>query len=138
MKNKISFIAAPLVLVLGLTSCGSSVSGSTNLVCASIESYLRDKAIALVDAAQGGSATESVDATIGTLREVIKSDTNSIALFDSYLSAMKEWAATVDQYQVTKQADALTAAATELESQIDSLAPKCTSSGWKFESGWRG
>jgi hypothetical protein len=94
--------------------------------------------MALVDAAQGGSATESVDATIGTLREVIKSDSNSIALFDSYLSAMNKWAAAVDQYQVTKQSDPLTVAATELESQIDLLVPKCTSSGWKFESGWRG
>lgn len=75
---------------------------------------------------------------IGGLVEGIESDSTSSALFDSYLGAMDKWADAVDQYQVTKQSDALTAAALELEGEIDSLAPKCESNGWRFESGWRG
>lgn len=94
--------------------------------------------MALVDAAQGGSAAESVDATIGTLREIIKSDATSIPLYDSYLSAMKKWADAVDQYQMNQQSASLAEAAIKLESQIDSFIPKCESRGWRFESGWRG
>lgn len=139
MKNKITFVVAALVLSLGLTSCGSSdSSGSTNLVCASIESYLSTKALSLLDAAQGGTATEAIDAMVGTQVEVIELGSISRDLFDTYLSAMNKWAAAVDEYQISKQSEPLTAAALELESEIDSLAPKCESNGWRFESGWRG
>ncbi len=138
MKTKSILITSIVVLGLGLTSCGTTKSsGSTNLVCASIESYLSSKALALVDAAKGGSAADSIDTTIGTLKEVIKSDATSIELYDSYLSAMKKWADAVDQYQMDKQSASLTDAAIELESQIDLIAPKCESKGWRFESGWR-
>ena len=139
MKTKSTLIASIFTLSLGLTSCGTtSSSGSTNLVCASIESYLSTKALALVDAAQGGSAVDSVNGTIGGLKEVIKDDTTSIALLDSYLGAMTKWAVAVNQYRLDQQSASLTEAATKLESQIDLLAPKCESKGWRFESGWRG
>ena len=139
MKTKSTLIASIFTLSLGLTSCGTtSSSGSTNLVCASIESYLSTKALALVDAAQGGSAVDSVNGTIGGLKEVIKDDTTSIALLDSYLGAMTKWAVAVNQYRIDQQSASLTEAATKLESQIDLLAPKCESKGWRFESGWRG
>ena len=139
MKTKSTLIASIFTLSLGLTSCGTtSSSGSTNLVCASIESYLSTKALALVDAAQGGSAVDSVNGTIGGLKEVIKDDTTSIAPLDSYLGAMTKWAVAVNQYRIDQQSASLTEAATKLESQIDLLAPKCESKGWRFESGWRG
>ncbi|CAN2174304.1 hypothetical protein MCETARE7_00130 [Candidatus Nanopelagicaceae bacterium] len=139
MKTKSILIISIVVMCLGLTSCGTTQSsGSTNLVCASIESYLSSKALALVEAAQGGSAVDSVNGTIGGHREVIKDDATSIALFDSYLSAMTTWAVAVDQYRIDQQSASLTEAATKLESQIDSFIPKCESRGWRFESGWRG
>lgn len=139
MRHKSRVVVVIALTSLGLSSCGSTgSSGSTNLVCASIESYLSSKALALVDSARGGSARESIDVMIGGLVEGIESDSTSSALFDSYLGAMDKWADAVDQYQVTKQSDALTAAALELEGAIDSLAPKCEANGWQFEQGWRG
>jgi hypothetical protein len=139
VKSKSILVAAIALLSLGLSSCGSTgSSSSTNLVCASIESYLSTKALALVDAARGGSARESVDVMVGGQLEVIDSGSTSKELFDSYLSAMSKWAGAVDQYQIDKQAASLTEAAMELESRIDALVPTCESKGWRFESGWRG
>ncbi len=140
MKNRNSLFLVIGLAIFGITSCGgaSTSSRTSNLVCASMESYLSTKALALADAAQGGSATEFIEAVIGGELEVVKSDTNSTALFETYLSAMRKWASAVDQYKVTGQSEALTAAAVELEKEIDVLAPKCTSRGWRFESGWRG
>ena len=139
MKTKSILITSMVVLCLGLTSCGTTQSsGSTNIVCASIESYLSTKALALVDVAQGRSAVDSVNGTIGGLREVIKDDATSIALFDSYLGAMTKWAVAVNQYRIDQQSASLTEAATKLESQVDAFIPKCESKGWRFESGWRG
>ena len=139
MRHKSRFLVVIAFASLALSSCGSSgSSGSTNLVCASIEGYLSSKALALVDSARGGSARESIDVMIGGLADGMESDSTSSALFSSYLGAMDKWADAVDQFQVSKQSDALTAAALELEGAIDSLATKCESNGWRFESGWRG
>jgi hypothetical protein len=139
LKRKSRLVAVIALASLGLSSCGSTgSSGSTNLVCASIEGYLSSKALALVDSARGGSARESIDVMVGELVEGIESDSTSSALFESYLNAMEKWADAVDQYQVSKQSDALTAASSELEGRIDSLALECQSNGWKFEAGWRG
>lgn len=138
MKIKSNLIASIVILNFGLTSCGNnSSSGSTNLVCASIESYQSTKALALVDAAQGGSATESIDVMIGGQAVNLDSGSTAKAIFDSYLNAMKKWAGAVDQYQLVKRSASLTEAAIQLESQIDLLVPKCESKGWRFESGWR-
>ena len=136
MKNRISAFSTGIILCLVLSACGSTKSlASTNLICASVESYQSTKSLALVEAAKGGSALESINSTIGGLKEGINPD--SIAFFNSYLNAMQGWANAVDQYQLTKKSDVLTAAANNLENQIDLLVPKCEGAGWRFENGWR-
>ena len=122
-------------LSISLTSCGTSKSnGSTNLACASVESYESTKALTLVDSAGGGSAVESIDLLVGGLREGIGTDST---IFDLYLSSMREWASSVDRYQLSKKDTDLSEAARLLEREIDSIVPMCESFGWRFEPGWR-
>jgi len=133
-------LALPLLLVIsaGVSACASSSSlGSVNMVCAGVESYRSTKTFALMDAADGGSAQDSIEATLATQREVLGEDNLALSIFDKYLSAMKKWAMAVDQYQLEKKSENLSAASEELENQINGLASECEAKGWKFEDGWR-
>ena len=111
--------------------------GSINLVCAGIESYQSTTAFALTDAASGGSAQDSIDATVGSQKEALGTDSSVLSIFDTYLTAMKKWATAIDKYQLEKQSENLTAAREELENEINGLASQCEANGWKFVDGWR-
>lgn len=137
-KRLVLALSLLLTISAGVSGCGSSTSiGSVNMVCAGVESYRSTKTFALMEAAEGGSAQDSIDATLGTQREAIGEDNSVLSIFDEYLSAMKKWAMAVDQYQLEKQTENLSTASEELENQINVLASQCEAKGWKFEDGWR-
>ena len=139
MNSKVKLVIPISILAFVLSACGgNNSSASSNLICASIESYISTKALALQESARGGSAVDSINAMVGGLSEGVDIDAESKALFDSYLSAMEKWASSVDSYQLKQDSNLLANAAIELESQIDSLIPRCNSTGWNFENGWRG
>lgn len=126
------------LVTFGLASCGSEMSvGSDSMICASIAGYQSTTALALVDAAQGGSARDYVETLVGGYEDVIGSNSSTVAIFESYLNAMKDWATAVDIYQLDGQSANLTDASKTLENEIDLLVPQCESKGWDFESGWR-
>lgn len=127
-----------LSLSLALSSCGASQStGSSNLVCAFVEGYLQDKALALSSVAQGGSAAEAIEATIGGLSGQIPKDSEARPAFDTFLNAMSMWGAQVDIAYQSGDSAGITSAAATLEEKIDSAASQCEAMGWKFEQGWR-
>ena len=139
MRKRI-VLGLPLLLTIsvGVSACSSSSSiGSINLVCAGVESYQSTTAFALTDAASGGSAQDSIDATLGTQKEALGTDSSVLFIFETYLTALKKWAVAVDEYQLEKQRENLVAAREELENQINGLASQCEANGWKFEDGWR-
>ena len=129
----------PLLVSIGLlTSCAeNTVSGSSNLVCASVETYLDNKAFALQSAASGGSAEDSINATVGLLSQSVGVDSDAKVIFDKFLSSMMVWSQKVDSYILTQNKDDLTKASAELEKQIDEIVPLCEASGWTFQEGWR-
>jgi hypothetical protein len=107
------------------------------MACASVESYRSKTTFALMDAANGGSAQDSIDVTLGGQRELLSEDSSVLSIFDKYLGAMNKWATAADHYQQDKKAENLSAADVELENQINVLASECEAKGWKFEDGWR-
>jgi hypothetical protein len=134
---KIFFV--PFLISIGLlSSCGQdSVSGSSNFVCASVETYLDSKAFALQSAASGGSAEDSINATVGLLSQSVGDDSEARLIFDKFLDSMSAWSQKVDSYVLTQNNEDLTIAAAELEKQIDEIVPLCEASGWTFQKGWR-
>ncbi len=139
MNSRVRLIIPFSLLAFLLSACGgNNSSASSNLVCASVESYMSTKALALQESARGGSAVDSINAMVGGLLEVVDADAESKVVFESYFSAMKDWAVSADLYHLNQDRNFLANAAIELESQIDSLIPHCESKGWNFENGWRG
>lgn len=139
VRSNFKVTGIAIVLCISLSACSSSKSlAGINLTCASVESYQSTRALALTSAARGENTVDSVNTMIEGLRPGIKGDLEASKIFDSYLAAMREWASSVDEYQITKQVESLRVAGTKLEGQIDLLVPKCGSNGWKFDSGWRG
>ena len=137
-KRLVLALSLLLTMSAGVSGCGSSTSiASVNMVCAGVESYQSTKTFALMDAAEGESAQDSIDVTLGTQREAIGEENSVLSIFDEYLSAMRKWAMAVDQYQLEKQTENLSTASEELENQIDVLASQCEAKGWNFEDGWR-
>ena len=130
---------APLLISIGLlTSCAqNSVSGSSNFVCASVETYLDNKAFALQSAASGGSAEDSINSIVGLLSESVGNDSEAKVIFDKFFTSMSAWSQKVDTFVLTQNDEDLTKAAAELEKQIDEIVPLCEASGWKFQEGWR-
>jgi hypothetical protein len=125
-----------LTVSILLTSCGSAPQlGAINMACASIEGYQSTKALSLVDAVNGGSASESVDLFITPMREGVLMDSTATSIFDSYASSMSTWGRTVDIS--LKSGMDFGFAAEVLEKNIDSLAARCEDAGWKFKAGWR-
>jgi len=133
------YFFAPILISIGLlTSCGQdSVSGSSNFVCASVETYLDSKAFALQSAASGGSAEDSIDATVGLLSQSVGVDSDARFIFDKFLNSMTYWSQKVDSYVLTQNNVDLSNASAELEKQIDEIVPLCEASGWTFRKGWR-
>jgi hypothetical protein len=129
----------PLFISIGLlTSCAqNSMSGSSNLVCASVETYLDNKAFALQSAASGGSAEDSINAIVGLQSQSVGVDSDAKVIFDKFLSSMIAWSQKVDSYVLTQNNQDLNNASAELEKQIDEIVPLCEASGWTFQEGWR-
>ena len=133
-------LLAVLVVALSssLVSCGQNpTSAQINMTCASIESYGSTKALALATAAQGSSATEFIDSAVAPLLDGIDGGTEAVEIFSEYLKAMKIWAHTVELHQIDSNSSNLSKATEQLEREIDALAVKCQSNGWKFQAGWR-
>jgi hypothetical protein len=136
-KGIVALLSA--TLSFGLASCSSAKSsGGVKLACAGVENYQTKTALAMVDAASGGSAVDTIDTIIGGQKEIIGTESIATSIFDSYFGAMKQWASAVDISQVFHQKEKLAEARTQLEGAIDTLAPKCEANGWRFEKGWRG
>lgn len=127
-----------LGLILFLTGCGSSAStASSNLACSSVEQYLADKALALKSAAEGGSAEEWINQSVGGLAQGINSDSVAKEIHDKFFDSMLSWSQSVDRYVITQNQEDLRTAAGDLEKAIDQLIPMCEKVGWVFQQGWR-
>lgn len=138
MKKFSALVGTIVSISLILSSCGGSQSsGSSNLVCAFIESYSTNKSFALTSLAQGGSAASDIEATIGGLSTQVQQGTEVRQVFDDFFSAMSNWGSQVDSAYAVGNTTGITSAAIELETKIDLLAAKCESLGWKFEKDWR-
>jgi hypothetical protein len=135
---KIKRLGVIFSCALILSSCGASQSsGSSNLVCAFVEGYLDNKALALVFLAEGGSAAESIEGTIGVLSAEVTPESEARKVFDDFYSAMSGWAMFVDAAVALDDRNGITFAAGELEKKIDQIAPQCQELGWNFKKGWR-
>jgi len=135
MKKSL-FIFFGLILCLTGCSSGSSIS-SANFACSSVEQYLDDKALALKSAADGGSAEEWINGTVGQLGQGIGSDPVSREIYDKYLASLIIWSQSVDRYTVIQNQEDLRNASGDLEKAIDQLIPMCEKIGWNFQQGWR-
>ena len=137
-KNSI-LLCLSFTSILVLTGCGNSSSDavSKNMACAFVEGYLDNKAFALKDLAEGGSAEESIDFFLSPLLKEFDSDLDSKALFSDFYDAMNTWGSTVDFAFSQGDAASITKAAMDLEAKMDEVAKTCESFGWKFENGWR-
>jgi hypothetical protein len=125
--------------IVFLAGCGNSSSdtGSKNMVCAFVEGYLDNKAFALQDLAEGGSAKDAIESLLGALSREFESDLESKVLFADFFEAMKTWGASVDLAVPQGDSDEITKAAIALEIKMDEISKACESFGWKFEEGWR-
>ncbi len=130
---KILLVLATLLL----SSCTfeNSTEPSENLICSFIEAYLDDKALALKSAAEGGTAEEWIQRSIGELGKGF--DLKSERIYVEYFDAMLKWSRSVDQYVSLRNEDILTNAARELEFEINDLQIQCENAGWKFKANWR-
>jgi hypothetical protein len=107
------------------------------MVCAFVEGYLDNKAFALKDLAEGGSAEANIQSLLGALLSEFESDLESKVLFEDFFEAMKTWGMSVDFAFSQGDSDAITKAAIALEIKMDEISKACESFGWKFEKGWR-
>jgi hypothetical protein len=130
---KILLVLATLLL----SSCTfeNSTDSSEKLSCSFIEAYLDDKALALKSAAEGGSAEEWIQRSIGELGKGF--NLKSEQTYIEYLDAMLSWSRSVDQYVSLRNDIILTNAARELEYEINGLQIQCENDGWKFKTNWR-
>jgi hypothetical protein len=129
------FLGKLLALSVLLTSCSSAPDlGAISMACAAVEDYQSDKALALVDAINGGSALESVKLLVSPI-EGVPMDSAAKSIYDSFLNSMTTWGRAVDIS--LKSGLSLSIAAEVLEEDIDSIAESCEGAGWKFETGWR-
>ncbi len=122
-------------LLLSSCSFANNTDSPENLVCSFVEAYMDDKALGLTSAAEGGSAEDWIQRTIGELGKGF--DLSSEVIYVEYLNAMLTWARAADQYVLMRNADTLTNAARELEFKINDLQIQCENAGWKFKEGWR-
>ena len=140
MTKKFSILLSTLFTsILFLASCGNSSSdtGSKNMVCAFVEGYLDNKAFALKDLAEGGSAKESVDYFLSPLLKEFDADLDSKVLYRDFFEAMMTWGSSVDLAFSQADSASVTKAAVDLEREMDEISITCESFGWKFENGWR-
>ena len=140
MTKKFSILLSTLFTsILFLASCGNSSSdtGSKNMVCAFVEGYLDNKAFALKDLAEGGSAEESIDFFLSPLSKEFDSDLDSKVLFGDFFEAMKTWGSSVDLAFSQEDSAAVTKAAIDLELKMDQISRTCETFGWKFKNDWR-
>lgn len=140
IKKSAALFSLLFLSSLFLTGCvnsSNSEAKSKNIVCAFVEGYLDNKAFAVKDLAEGGSARESVDFYLTPLLNDFASDLDSKELFSSFLEAMITWGSSVDLAYARSDSAAITNAAIVLESEMDQIAIRCENFGWKFEEGWR-
>ncbi|ASY16778.1 hypothetical protein A1sIA79_00640 [Candidatus Planktophila versatilis] len=125
--------------ILFLAGCSNSSSniGSKNMACAFVEGYLDNKAFALKDLAEGGSAKESVDYFLSPLLKEFDADLDSKVLFGDFFEAMISWGSSVDFAHAQNNSAAITNATVVLESEMDQFAIRCENFGWKFEKDYR-
>ena len=107
------------------------------MACASVEGYLDNKAFALKDLAEGGSAKESVDYFLSPLLKEFDADLDSKVLYRDFFEAMMAWGSSVDLAFSQADSASVTKAAVDLEREMDEISITCESFGWKFENGWR-
>jgi hypothetical protein len=141
VRKKSAILLVLLFLTsLFLTGCVNSSNAeakSKNLVCAFVEGYLENKAFALIELAEGGSAEESVDYYLSPLSNEFNTDIDSKELFSDFAEAMLSWGSSVDLAQMQNNSAAITNAALELEIEMDKIEIKCEEFGWKFKKDWR-
>jgi basic membrane lipoprotein Med (substrate-binding protein (PBP1-ABC) superfamily) len=138
-KSAVLFVTL-FISSLFLSGCGNSSNseaGSKNLACVFVEGYLDNKSFALKDLAEGGSAKESVNYYLTPLSNEFDSDLDSKQLFSDFFEAMISWGSTVDLAYAQSNTEAITNAAIVLEAEMDEIAIRCETFGWKFEKGWR-
>ena len=141
VSKKVALLVAIIFpLSFFLAGCGISSkpdSKSINMVCAFVEGYLENKALALKDLAEGGSAQESVNYFFSPLLNEFDADLGSKELFKDYFDAMDTWGLSVDLAYAQSNKEAITNAAMALETEIDPIAIRCENFGWRFKNGWR-
>jgi hypothetical protein len=140
IKKSAALFNVFLLPILFLTGCGNSSNVEMepkNIACAFVERYLDNKAFALKDLAEGGSAQESVSYYLTPLLTELDSDLDSKELFSDFFEAMISWGSSVDLAYAQNDSAAITNAAIVLESEMDQVAIRCEKFGWKFEKGWR-
>jgi hypothetical protein len=140
IKKSATLFNVFLLPILFLTGCGNSSNAemeSKNIACAFVEGYLDNKAFALKDLAEGGSAQESVNYYLTPLLTELDLDLDSKELFSDFFEAMISWGSSVDLAYAQNDSAAITSAAIVLESEMDQVAIRCENFGWKFEKGWR-
>lgn len=87
--------------------------------------------------AEGGSAAESIEETIGLLSTEVSLGSDARKVFEEFYSAMSGWATFVDTAVALEDRNGINFAAGELEKKIDQIAPQCEELGWNFQKGWR-
>ena len=138
-KSAVLFVTL-FISSLCLSGCGNSSNseaGSKNLACVFVEGYLDNKAFAVKNLAEGGSAKESVNYYLTPLLTEFDSDLDSKELFSDFFEAMISWGSSVDLAYAQNNSAAITNAAIVLESEMDKIEIRCENFGWKFKNGWR-
>lgn len=121
-----------------ISSCGSTPKAiDVNVACAFVEGYNLKTTLALADAADGGSAVESIQYTVTPAKEQLAISSPGRKIFEEFEGAMYGWAAGVDSAALTGSSNGITDARIELEKNIEGIAKSCQDLGWRFEKGWR-